>query len=111
VGANYVFEDYSFYIGYLANFYQGNNFQAAKAQYDKLCRDIVASNISLKNSVPFRVGGTIEPAKETGVTRTKFSLPGAGLSSFSIYAELKNEKGQYKVNLVAGDVVYDDAQK
>ncbi len=108
VGANYVFEDYGFYIGYFADFYKGNNYQAAKAQYEKLCKDIVASSISLKNSVPFRPGGTIEEAKETGTTRTKFSLPVSDLSSYSIYAELKNDKGQYTVSLVAGDVVYDD---
>ncbi len=110
-GSNFVFEDFAFYIGYCADFYIGKSFQSAKAAYEKLCNDIAASNIHLKGSVPFRPGGTIEAAKETGTTRTKFSLPGSDLSAYSVYAELKNESGNYTVRMVAGDVVYDDDKK
>ena len=100
VGANYVFEDYGFYIGYFADFYKGNNYQAAKAQYEKLCKDIVASSISLKNSVPFRPGGTIEEAKETGTTRTKFSLPDFG--SFFVQHLCGIEKRQRSIHSELG---------
>ena len=111
IGSNFVFEDNDFYQGYQADFYKGKNFQAAKAQYDKLCKDIAASNLHLKNSVsPAKLVGTIEKANEAASTRTKFTLSNSGLSGYNIYAALKYKDGGYTVSLVAGDVEYNDDQ-
>ena len=109
VGSNFVFENNDFYMGYQADFYKGKNFQAAKAQYDKLCKDIAASNIRLKTSdAPVKLSGTAEKANEAVTTHSKFNLSNSGLSGYNIYAELKYKDGGYSVSLIAGDVEFKD---
>ena len=106
---NFIFENNDFYLGYQADFYKGKNFQAAKAQYDKLCKDIAASNIRLKTSdAGFKLSGTAEKANEAATTHSKFSFSNSGLSGYNIYAELKYKDGNYSVSLIAGDVEYND---
>ena len=80
-----------------------------KAQYDKLCKDIAASNIRLKTSdAPVKLSGTAEKANEAVTTHSNFNLSNSGLSGYNIYAELKYKDGGYTVSLIAGDVEYND---
>jgi len=109
LGSNLLIEDYDFQIGYSAGFYKGSNFQAAKTQYDKLCRDIATSNIHVKSSTfPIKPTGIVEKATESNTTRTKFTLSDPGLENYSMYAELGYKDGSYTVRLFAGDIKFDD---
>ncbi len=109
VGSNYVFETIDFYLGYEADFYKGKSFQAAQAQYDKLCKDISAANIHLKGSTAaVKLSGSAKKANESATTRSRFTFPDSSLSNFSVYAQVTYKDGNYVVSLIAGDVEYDD---
>jgi hypothetical protein len=61
------------------------------------------------STVPVTLSGDIESPTESETTRIKFSRTNYSLlSGYNVYAELKYEDDNdiYKVNLVAGAVVY-----
>ena len=96
---------------YNATFYKGSNYQQAMAKYNELAKAIASSSLSLKYSrTPVTLSGTIGSPIESKTTRSKFTLNNySSLSDYNVYAELKyNDDGTYKVNLVAGDVIFED---
>jgi hypothetical protein len=110
VEADAILEDYDFYLMYNATLYKGTNYQEAVAKYNELCKTLAATSLHLKYSkTPVTLSGDIESPKESETTRTKFTLNNySSLSDYNVYAELRYLDGDYKVNLVAGDVVFDD---
>ncbi len=105
-----ILEDYDFYLMYNATLYKGTNYKEAVAKYNELCKTLIATSLHLKYSkTPVTLSGEIAPPEESETTRTKFTLNNySSLSDYNVYAELKYADGDYKVNLVAGDVVFDE---
>jgi hypothetical protein len=95
---------------YNATMYKGSSYQDAAAKYNNLCKMLASASLHLKHSAaPVTLSGDIESPTELETTRTKFSLNNYSmLSGYNVYAELKYEDDNYKVNLVAGDVVFDE---
>jgi hypothetical protein len=112
VGDNVILEDYDFYLMYNATMYDGAAYEDAKAKYDELCKTLAAASLHLKSSsAPVTLSGVIQSAQESETTRTEFTFNNyPTLKDYHIYAELKynNDGDTYTVNLVAGDVVFDE---
>ncbi len=110
VDKNTVLEDYDFYLMYNAPMYKGASYKDAVVKYNDLCKALSSASLSLSHSkAPVTLSGSIEPATESETTRTKFTLNNYSvLADCNVYAELKYDSGNYTVNLVAGDVVFDE---
>lgn len=111
VGNNVILEDYDFYLMYNGTMYKGSSFQDATAKYNELCKMLTGASLHLKyNTTPITLSGDIQPARESETTRSLFTLFNyPSLNDYNVYAELKyDDSGDYEVNLVAGDVVFDE---
>ncbi|MEO8711136.1 MAG: hypothetical protein ABI405_03380 [Parafilimonas sp.] len=112
VGDNVILEDYDFYLMYNATMYDGMTYKDAQTKYDELCKSLAGVSLHLKRSTaPVTLSGNIEPAQESETTRTDFTFNNySTLKDYHIYAELKynEDDDKYTVNLVAGDIVFDD---
>ena len=108
---NVILEDYDFYLMYNATVYKGSDYNEAVSKYNNLCKALSACSLNLSHSrTPVTLSGVMESPVESRTTRTQFTLNDySRLSDYKIYAELKyNDDGSYKVNLIAGDVVFDN---
>lgn len=109
-GKDVILEDYDFNLMYNVAFYKGSDYNQAAAKYNELCKELAAASLHLRYSAaPITLSGTLETPVENETTRTEYTLNNySSLSRYSIYAELLYKDGNYKVNLVAGDVKFDD---
>ncbi|MBS1746918.1 MAG: hypothetical protein JST21_12175 [Bacteroidetes bacterium] len=98
---------------YHVNFYKGTSYTDAAAKYNELCKQIAGASLNLSRSkTPVTLTGNIIAPSENESTHSSFGLNNYSTISddFKVSAELEyiSDTGEYKVNLIAGDVNLED---
>ncbi len=96
---------------YHSCFYKGSSYAEASAKYNALCKQIAGASLNLSSSrTPVTLTGDINAPVENETTRSSFSLNNYSIIpvDFKVSAELEyiSDSGEYKVNLIAGDVKF-----